>query len=235
MLRKGGREEGREGSHTKFRTCACSLCSRVSLFSSESLFSLLSRALCQSLLSLFSRASLLSSLARALSVSSLSVCLLYTTQLAHTTHTSTRTRTPTRTQHTQAHAHAHPPTCCLNEGSFSTSAHALDTHILERLILAGRQQDAPLWIWGAGRLLRKGGREEGREGSHESSHVRVRNGGRCPASLPGSPPPHVQEAAPRAHGVEGMTRGGRPPASQRAGACSEHSSVGGSGLRPPLR
>jgi len=53
-------------------------------------------------------------------------------------------------------------------------------------------------------LLRKGGREEGREGSHESSHVRVRNGGRCPASLPGSPPPHVQEAAPRAHGVEGM-------------------------------
>ena len=75
MLRKGGREEGREGSHTKFRTCACSLCSRVSLFSSESLFLLLSRALCQSLLSLFSRASLLSSLARALSVSSLSVCL----------------------------------------------------------------------------------------------------------------------------------------------------------------
>jgi hypothetical protein len=51
----------------------------------------------------------------------------YTTQLAHTTHTSTRTRTrtrtrtPTRTQHTQAHAHAHPRTCCLNEGSFSTS------------------------------------------------------------------------------------------------------------------
>ena len=94
----------------------------------------------------------------------------YTTQLAHTTHTSTRTRTrtrtPTRTQHTQAHAHAHPPTCCLNEGSFSTSAHALDTHILERLILAGRQQDTPLWIWGAGRLLRKGGREEGREGSN---------------------------------------------------------------------
>ena len=107
MLRKGGREEGREGSHTKFRTCACSLCSRVSLFSSESLFSLLSRALCQSLLSLFSRASLLSSLARALSVSSLSVCLLYTTQLAHTTHTSTRTRTPTRTQHT--HTYTHPP------------------------------------------------------------------------------------------------------------------------------
>ena len=107
LLRKGGREEGREGSHTKFRTCACSLCSRVSLFSSESLFSLLSRALCQSLLSLFSRASLLSSLARALSVSSLSVCLLYTTQLAHTTHTSTRTRTPTRTQHT--HTYTHPP------------------------------------------------------------------------------------------------------------------------------
>jgi len=31
----------------------------------------------------------------------------YTTQLAHTTHTSTRTRTPTRTQHT--HTHTHPP------------------------------------------------------------------------------------------------------------------------------
>ena len=37
-------------------------------------------------------------------------------------------------------------------------------------------------------MLRKGGREEGREGLHESSHVRVLNGGRCPASLPGSPP-----------------------------------------------
>ena len=25
MLRKGGREEGREESHTKFRTCACAM------------------------------------------------------------------------------------------------------------------------------------------------------------------------------------------------------------------
>ena len=66
----------------------------------------------------------------------------YTTLMAHTTHTITRTRTPTRTQHTQAHAHAHPPTCCLNNGSFSTSAHALDTHILDRLILDLRCQDA---------------------------------------------------------------------------------------------
>jgi hypothetical protein len=25
LLRKGGREEGREGSHTKVRTCACAM------------------------------------------------------------------------------------------------------------------------------------------------------------------------------------------------------------------
>ena len=118
----------------------------------------------------------------------------------------------------------------------------------------GRQQDAPLWIWGAGRLLRKGGREEGREGLHESSHVRVLrgNGGRCPASLPGSPPPHVQEAAPRAHGVEGMrwtaasqsARGGLFRAiisglTRLATHCADWADAQGlpplRGLRPPLR
>jgi hypothetical protein len=232
-LAEEGREGGREGgvTHEISHVRVLSLLSRVSLLFRVSLLSSLARALSVSSLSLLSRVSSLFSRARSVSLFSLCLSLIHHTARSHNTHKHTHTHTHPHT----THAHVHPPTCCLDEGSFSTSAHALDTHILEHLILAGRQQDAPLWIWGAGRLLRKGGREEGREGSHESSHVRVRNGGRCPASLPGSPPPHVQEAAHQAHGVEGMTRGGRPPASQRAGACSEHSSVGGSGLRPPLR